>query len=274
MFLSTHDSGRFSLLLAKLVSSNSQSTIYMQEPLLSTSELYVLPQTLAGRIIEAARTAAVKRTCPRCNLSFVKSSDCNKLTCICGYSMCYVCRKALNGPSYRCQEHDGAGRNVFPLDENPAEAEADEGETGYKHLFEHFRVNPGTRCTECNKCELCFSEDEEAIACKAGEQAEREWRLRQTMMIANNNKNINMNNSIINQIQSGKQGPGSSSIRWEDHQSQKHPDLYRIPTMYNHHNRSSQYWLIEVWREGCWRWEIQTMADKLVERVVVIVDIS
>ncbi|KAJ6161340.1 hypothetical protein N7470_004736 [Penicillium chermesinum] len=52
--------------------------------------------------IEAARTAAVKRTCPRCSLSFVKSSGCNKLTCICGYSMCYLCRKAL-GPSHRSQ---------------------------------------------------------------------------------------------------------------------------------------------------------------------------
>jgi hypothetical protein len=232
--------------------------------------------------VEAARTAAVKRTCPRCNLSFVKSSGCNKLTCICGYSMCYICRKALNGPSSRRQQQNGAARNLFPPgrdeENNVAEAEADEGESGYKHFCEHFRVNPGTRCTECNKCELYFAEDEEVIARKAGEQAERDWRLRQSMTIANNknHNNINTNNNnIVNQIQQpGKQISRNLPLQWEDHQSQKHPELYRIPTMYNHHNRSWQYWLIEVWKEGRWKWEIQSMADKLVERVVVIVDIS
>lgn len=229
--------------------------------------------------VEAARTAAVKRTCPRCNLSFVKSSGCNKLTCICGYSMCYICRKALNGPSSRRQQ-DGAGRNLFlpgrDDENNAAEAEADEGDSGYKHFCEHFRVNPGTRCTECNKCELYFAEDEEAIARKAGEQAEREWKLRQSMMIANNNNNTDTNNNnIINQIrQPGNQIPKTFPLRWEDQQSQKHPELYRISTMYNHHNGSWQYWLVEVWKEGRWKWEIQGMADKLVERVVDIVDIS
>ena len=54
--------------------------------------------------VEAARTAAVKRTCPRCGLSFVKASGCNKLTCVCGYAMCYLCRKALGPPA------DGARR--------------------------------------------------------------------------------------------------------------------------------------------------------------------
>ena len=193
--------------------------------------------------------------------------------------MCYICRKALNGPSSRRQQ-DGAGRNLFPPgrdgENNAAEAEADEGDSGYKHFCEHFRVNPGTRCTECNKCELYFAEDEEAIARKAGEQAEREWRLRQSMMIANNNNNINTNNNNIINLnqQPGKQIPRTFPLRWEDQQSQKHPELYRISTMYNHHNGSWQYWLIEVWKEGRWKWEIQGMADKLVERVVDNVDIS
>ncbi|EED18290.1 RING finger protein (Zin), putative [Talaromyces stipitatus ATCC 10500] len=232
--------------------------------------------------VEAARTAAVKRTCPRCNLSFVKSSGCNKLTCICGYSMCYICRKALNGPSSRRQQQQGAVRNPFVAgreddNNNAADAEADEGDSGYKHFCEHFRVNPGTRCTECNKCELYFAEDEEVIARKAGEQAEREWRLRQSLMIDNaNNTNNNDNNNNNPNNQNQNQRPGKQilnanlPLRWQDNQSQKlgnrHPDLYRIPTMYNHHhNRSWQYWLIEVWKEGRWKWELQGMADKLVE---------
>ena len=34
--------------------------------------------------IEAARTAATKRVCPKCNTAFVKDSGCNKMTCTCG----------------------------------------------------------------------------------------------------------------------------------------------------------------------------------------------
>ena len=75
--------------------------------------------------VELAMSLAIKRTCPRCNISFVKSSGCNKLTCVCGYQMCYVCRKDIGN-----------------------------GE-GYRHFCEHFRPNGGRGCTECSKCDLC-----------------------------------------------------------------------------------------------------------------------
>ena len=108
--------------------------------------------------VEAARTAAVKRTCPRCGLGFVKLSGCNKLTCICGYTMCYLCRKQLNS---------GVG------------GEADEG---YRHFCEHFRVQPGRPCAECRKCELYREEDEEGAVRRAGDEAEREWRVKEGMV--------------------------------------------------------------------------------------------
>lgn len=114
--------------------------------------------------VEAARTAAVKRTCPRCGLSFVKSSGCNKLTCVCGYAMCYLCRKALGPTGTR------------------ARGDNQQEEEGYRHFCEHFRVNPGGPCTECNKCDLYRTEDEEAIVRRAGEQAEREWRVKEGMI--------------------------------------------------------------------------------------------
>ena len=116
--------------------------------------------------VEAARTAAVKRTCPRCGLSFVKASGCNKLTCVCGYSMCYLCRKALGPPA------NGARRNGM------GEVE----EEGYRHFCEHFRVNPGKPCTECRKCDLYRAENEDEVARRAGEQAERRWRIKEGMV--------------------------------------------------------------------------------------------
>ncbi|KAI4195465.1 MAG: hypothetical protein LQ346_003428 [Caloplaca aetnensis] len=108
--------------------------------------------TSLRRHIEAARTLALKRTCPRCNTSFIKDSGCNKLTCVCGYSMCYMCRQGLGGGL------DGG-----------------EGE-GYLHFCQHFRVDGG-RCGECEKCDLYGGEEEEGDKVEvAGKKAEREWR--------------------------------------------------------------------------------------------------
>ncbi|KAE8450558.1 hypothetical protein EG329_006289 [Mollisiaceae sp. DMI_Dod_QoI] len=95
--------------------------------------------------VELAMSLAIKRTCPRCQMSFVKSSGCNKLTCVCGYQMCYVCRKDI-----------GSGE-------------------GYRHFCEHFRPNGGRGCTECSKCDLYRCEDDEVVVKKAKEEAERQW---------------------------------------------------------------------------------------------------
>ncbi|USW54443.1 Putative TRIAD supradomain-containing protein [Septoria linicola] len=95
--------------------------------------------------IETSATAAVKRTCPKCMLSFVKSSGCNKLVCNCGYTMCYICRSEIS------------------LRE------------GYSHFCQHFRPNAG-RCPECERCDLYGDEDEEAAIRKAAEAAEKIWK--------------------------------------------------------------------------------------------------
>lgn len=94
--------------------------------------------------LERATTDAVKRTCPQCNLGFVKSEGCNKLVCLCGYSMCYICRQGL-------------------------------AIEGYQHFCGHFRERPGQPCDECNKCDLYRVEDEERVVRRAKERAEAEW---------------------------------------------------------------------------------------------------
>lgn len=95
--------------------------------------------------IEASATAAVKRTCPKCYLSFVKSSGCNKLVCNCGYTMCYICRSEITTRE------------------------------GYAHFCQHFRPNGG-RCGECERCDLYGDEDEDVVVRRAAEEAERVWR--------------------------------------------------------------------------------------------------
>ena len=104
--------------------------------------------------VESARTAALKRVCPRCALGFVKESGCNRMTCICGYTMCYICRQGL-------------GR--------------DEGGEAYSHFCQHFRPGGG-RCRDCDKCDLYKSDDDEVLVKMAGQKAEKEWREREGMI--------------------------------------------------------------------------------------------
>lgn len=139
--------------------------------------------------IEAARTAAVKRTCPRCGLGFVKESGCNKMVCVCGYSMCYICRQGLGqkipyrNPNLNPNPAQVQPRNFPRAVEAPniiqqafnAVAE-DFGGEGYNHFCQHFRP-VGGRCTDCEKCDLYKSENEDEIARRAGERAEKEWRI-------------------------------------------------------------------------------------------------
>ena len=96
--------------------------------------------------VEQAMSMAIKRVCPRCNTSFVKNSGCNKLTCPCGYKMCYVCR-------------------------------ADLSDEGYRHFCDHFRPDGDPRpCKDCNRCNLWESEDTDQVLREAQEEAERRWK--------------------------------------------------------------------------------------------------
>jgi hypothetical protein len=225
--------------------------------------------------VEAARTAAVKRTCPRCSLSFVKSSGCNKLTCVCGYSMCYLCRKAL-GPPIRTTAparvrrgmgaFDGADdmhENLFHdegADNISDDDEFDESE-GYKHFCEHFRINPGSRCTECTKCNLYQAEDEEVVARRAGEKAEREWRLRQGEASTNATSTAGFRN--VNQdLSAGADGHPANR--------RASASLWNWPIT---PAKPCAYWFSDVWTNGRWKLEGQAFADWIVERIVEIEDV-
>lgn len=96
--------------------------------------------------VEQAMSMAIKRVCPRCNTSFVKNAGCNKLTCPCGYKMCYVCRSDLS-------------------------------DEGYRHFCDHFRPDGDPRpCLECDRCNLWESEDTDRVLKEARDEAEKNWK--------------------------------------------------------------------------------------------------
>lgn len=124
-------------------SCGKQSCLHCHSPWRDVHECYSSQLSNLQQALESAMTGAIKRTCPKCNMSFVKSAGCNKLVCVCGYQMCYLCR-------------------------------ADLGQEGYHHFCQHFRATGG-QCKECEKCDLYRNEDETAVVKKAREIAEKEW---------------------------------------------------------------------------------------------------
>ena len=191
--------------------------------------------------IEAARTAALKRTCPQCGLGFVKDSGCNKLTCVCGFVMCYVCREGLGtkkrkpAPNQFNRQQDlhdpnagffrggraaiyDAVRERYREEEGPAEGE------GYRHFCQHFRPQGG-RCSECDKCDLYRGENEDEVVRRAGESAERAWKKKYE---GEGRKDAN---AVIGAMSVGER------------------------------ERSSRWWLRQ--------WTVQQIVDKWVELVIV-----
>ncbi|KAI1977926.1 hypothetical protein LOZ53_003415 [Ophidiomyces ophidiicola] len=256
-------------------SCNRQSCITCQKP---WRDPHVCHEPLLLNLrttVEAARTAAIKRTCPRCGLSFVKSSGCNKLTCVCGYSMCYLCRKALGPPLTRIRVN---GRRLFrdvdnqfgavfdgpaDIDNGSGDESADdeqEGE-GYRHFCEHFRTNPGSRCAECNKCDLYLAEDEELVAQRAGEKAEREWKYRQNL--------DPISHRHLNSINSRLDGYGADKLHLH---ASRHTASWNWNWQLDSRDWRAQcrFWVQDVWRDGRWKGEAQYLVDRLVEMLIVV----
>lgn len=101
---------------------------------------------------EQAASNAIKRQCPECGLSFVKDNGCNKITCRCGYVMCFVCRKGIAGERYAhfCQHPRNREciMSVYMLMELVSDA------------FHPARCAAGSACTVCTNCDLFKEEDE------------------------------------------------------------------------------------------------------------------
>ncbi|GAA5964091.1 hypothetical protein JCM21900_004505, partial [Sporobolomyces salmonicolor] len=95
--------------------------------------------------VEKAMSDASKRVCGRCGAGGVKDGGCNKVTCRCGASFCWACRKDI-GP-----------------------------QEGYHHFCPHFRPVPEKECGKCGKCSLYIEPDEQALVEKAAREARAKW---------------------------------------------------------------------------------------------------
>uniref|UniRef100_A0A7S4K5P5 RING-type domain-containing protein n=1 Tax=Paramoeba aestuarina TaxID=180227 RepID=A0A7S4K5P5_9EUKA len=108
--------------------------------------------------IEEQMSQVAVRICPECGAQFQKDGGCNKMTCVCGYSMCYICRKNLQ-------------------------------KEGYSHYCNHFRPDGG-KCTQCNKCELFRAPNDDALCIQVAKRAKREY-LAMYPKLGKEGKNLN-----------------------------------------------------------------------------------
>ncbi|XP_071634431.1 uncharacterized protein [Temnothorax longispinosus] len=68
----------------------------------------------ARKFLEEKMTEALVRKCYRCSRMFFKEEGCNKMTCVCGAQMCYICDKPVT--DYKHFQGQGAERsNLCPL---------------------------------------------------------------------------------------------------------------------------------------------------------------
>jgi TRIAD3 protein (E3 ubiquitin-protein ligase RNF216) len=103
------------------------------------NEIEKKSQTNLRLSYEERMTMAKVRKCAKCSLTFTKLDGCNKMTCRCGTSQCYVCRKS-------------------PID--------------YVHFCRHPR-DPGRKCQKCGACSLWTdsTEDDELAIRQLQEEA-------------------------------------------------------------------------------------------------------
>ncbi|KAI9204892.1 uncharacterized protein BJ171DRAFT_91176 [Polychytrium aggregatum] len=77
--------------------------------------------------VEEQMSEALFRACPKCGKKIIKEDGCNKITCVCGQYMCYVCRKAIKG-----YDHFNRAGSSCPLHDDAATRVANEVQHAYR----------------------------------------------------------------------------------------------------------------------------------------------
>ena len=82
--------------------------------------------------IERKMTEALIRVCYKCQKPFIKQDGCNKMQCACGATMCYLCRKPVQGYNHFVGQGDDPHppHRVCPLWSNNAQLHTEEVSRG------------------------------------------------------------------------------------------------------------------------------------------------
>uniref|UniRef100_A0A914LQ80 RING-type domain-containing protein n=1 Tax=Meloidogyne incognita TaxID=6306 RepID=A0A914LQ80_MELIC len=129
------------------------------------------------REIEKKLNEAIVRKCPRCGIGFVKVSGCNKMTCRCGMTQCYICRESGIQYAHFCNEMKINEAVVRKCPRCGVQFVKEKGcnqvtcrcgmtqcylcrqtEIQHDHFCQHYRDPNSQNCNECNKKCLLYED--------------------------------------------------------------------------------------------------------------------
>lgn len=110
------DSKIFTCLNSECMKESCRECRHVSHIPLRCSEIEYDEDVKMRTYIENKMTEALLRTCRKCNKVFIKASGCNKMTCSCGATMCYVCSSPID--DYRHFGDDGIRCPLYTTDLN------------------------------------------------------------------------------------------------------------------------------------------------------------
>ncbi|RPA78594.1 hypothetical protein BJ508DRAFT_329072 [Ascobolus immersus RN42] len=109
-----------------------------------TCEQYAKDNKLSTRhAVEEAMSAAMIRSCNKCQNKFIKETGCNKMTCSkCSNIQCYICSENITGYQHFKEQNGGKGNCV--LHDNTEARHEQEAEQAFKEVTARLRAEDPT----------------------------------------------------------------------------------------------------------------------------------
>ena len=93
------------------------------------------------KVIEEILTKHRTRRCPKCNKEFLRTDGCNKMTCLCKFKSCYVCRSKVIDYSHFQNDDNKLANGKCPLYTNETDIENTSFTSALNEIYETYKYD-------------------------------------------------------------------------------------------------------------------------------------